>query len=535
MLSEGIDVSIKNSSLAPFPRISKHLFVVIFLALVQMLFFSFYGYMRHYNYLTSINDLGQFDQAVWGFLNGTPFLNSIYFDTRASWLCQHFNLILVSFVPFYVIHPTALWLVFAQAIALPLAAIPLFFLAKKIFKSENIACLWSIIYMCNPYVLNAASWDFQAVTLAVPLIVLGYYALEYKNFWLLLISCLFILLCKEHFGLLVVGFGLLWAIRYHKIKPALFLVLLGVTCFAIIVGVLMPMLSPTGDLLMMSSGKGQLSRYEWLGGSAGEVFFHIINNPIDIIRTILVTMQGWAYLFCLALPFLCFSLVEFWLLLPGLADFAVNLLSANPMPRSIYAYHSVTLVPVFLVSAMYGLLRCSKYCRKSFVLGVTLSCLSVSVILGYSLSSFYPLPGVFNSWSPTRIFPYHDPVLSEVKELVGTRSASVQANLGAHFSQRMEVYPFPKKIGQVDMIILNLESPTRNKQGHDPGMIGTLAHHLQLDPQIYLETVEELLSDNRYGVVLWKKPWLVLEKNVSHKKDVENIELWLQTLAIEWK
>ena len=99
----------------------------------------------------------------------------------------------------------------------------------------------------------------------------------------------------------------------------------------------------------------------------------------------------------------------------------------------------------------------------------------------------------------------------------------------------MEVYRFPSKIGEADMIILNLDSPTTLKQGYDPGIIGTLAHHLQMDPQLYLETVGELLINKRYGVVLWKTPWLVLEKNASHDKDVENIELRLQTLAVEWK
>ncbi len=500
-----------------------------------MAFFSFYGYVRHSNYLTSIVDLGVFDQAVWGFLNDAPFLNTILFDAMANWLGVHFNLILALFVPFYAIHPTALWLVFAQAIALPLAAIPLFYIAKGIFKSEFIACLWAIIYMCNPFILNAASWDFHAVTLAVPMIAFGYYAFENKKFRLLLVSCLLILLCKEHFGLLVVGFGLLWAFRHREVKPALFLVLLGVTCFALIVGVLMPMLSPTGGLLMISTQEVQLNRYGWLGNSAGEVSLRIISNPIEIIGTILVTMQGGIYLVALALPFMLFPFIEFWTLLPGLADLAANLLSANPMPRSVYAYHSATLVPIFMVSAMYGLRRCTKYFRKDLVLNMTVSCLIVSLLIGYSLSSFYALPGVINSWAPRNVVPNEDSVLLEVKELVGTRSVSVQANLGAHFSQRMEIYSFPTKIGQADMIILHLDSPTTLNQGHDPGTVGTLAHHLMMDPQFYLETVGELLIDKRYGVALWKTPWLVLEKDAFGDTDIDKIELRLQALAVEWQ
>lgn len=297
----------------------------------------------------------------------------------------------------------------------------------------------------------------------------------------------------------------------------------------------MPSLSPTGELLMISTEEVQLNRYGWLGNSAGEVSLRIITHPIDIIGTILVSMQGGTYLIALALPFMLFSFIEFWILLPGLADLAVNLLSANPMPRSVYAYHSATLVPIFMVSAMYGLHRCSKYFRKDLILGMTVSCLIVSVLTGYSLSSFYALPGVIESWAPRNAVPNDDPVLLEVKKLVGIHSVSVQANLGAHFSQRMEIYPFPGKIGQAEMIILNLESPTSLNQGHDPGAVGTLAHHLMMDPQFYLETIGELLIDKRYGVALWKTPWLVLQKDATGDTDVDKIEQRLQALAGEWQ
>ena len=282
--------------------------------------------------------------------------------------------------------------------------------------------------MCNPFILNAAAWDFHPVTLAVPLIAIGYYALEYKNFRLLFVSCIVILLCKVHFGLLVVGFGLLWVIKHREFKRSLLLCLLGVSCFTLIIGVLMPMLSPTGELLMMSTGNGQVSRYGWLGSSAGEVFLKIINDPIAVIKTVFVSMHGWVYLFLLALPFLGFSIFELCSLLPGLADFAVNLLSSNGMPRSIYSYHSAALVPVFTVSAMYGLHRCSKFSRKGLALGVTVCCLSVSLFMGYSFSSFDVLPGSIKFWAPKRIVPYNDPVLLKVKALVGTHSATVQAN-----------------------------------------------------------------------------------------------------------
>jgi uncharacterized membrane protein len=512
-------------------RSNRYLIFLSLLVLIQAGFFVFYGYTRHTNYLTSIIDLGQFDQAIWGFLNGHPFLNTVLFNAESSWLGGHFNLILLLFVPFYAIVPSVNWLIIAQSLALSFTAIPLFFLSRKMFNSDAVACLWAIAYLFNPFVLNAAAWDFHAVTLAVPFIALAFYALECKNFRLLCCCCLIVLICKEHFGLLLVGFGLLWAIKYREARPALILVLLGSGCFVLIVGVLMPFFNPSGDLLMVSTGEGQLSRYKWLGDSAGEVFLHILNNPVEVVRTILFSMNGWIYLFLLALPLLFLPLLEFWALLPGIADFMVNLLSSNATPRSVYSYHSATLIPVVMAAAIYGLRRAG----RRLTLVVTVAVLLVSMVMGCFLSTFYPLPGGFFSWDLRQNTPLNDLVIHRVQERVGPRSVSVQSNIGAHFSQRMELYRFPNRVGDAEMIVLNLESPTWRIEGHNPVYVGTLAHHLQMDPRVYLSSIEDLLSDERYGVVLWDAPWLVLEKDVAHNQDVKPIEAHVQKLIVDWQ
>jgi hypothetical protein len=56
-----------------------------------------------------------------------------------------------------------------------------------------------------------------------------------------------------------------------------------------------------------------------------------------------------------------------------------------------------------------------------------------------------------------------------------------------------------------------------------------------MNPVLYLETIGKLLTDKRYAVALWKKPWLVLQKDASGDKDVDKIEMQLQVLAVEWQ
>lgn len=508
--------------------------VVTLLVMAEALFFGYYGYTKHTNYLSSIIDLGQFDQAVWGFLVGEPFLNTVLFATKANWLGGHFNPILVLFVPFYTLAPSVNWFIAAQALALPCAALPIYLLARRLFDSSNLALAWSVAYLCNPFVLNAASWDFHVVSLTVPCIALACYAVEVQKFrWLLLISLL-LLVCKEHFGLMVIGFGLLWGIKHRSLIPALILMALGGVGFALVVGLLMPMFSHTGELVMMTTESGQLDRYGWLGRSFKEVLQTIVQSPLEVIETAVIKMDGWVYLLLLGLPFLFLSLVQPWMLLPGLADFVVNLLSVNSLPRSIYSYHSATLIPVILVAAMYGL-RCCAPPRSKLAPRATFAMLLVSLVMGYFLSTFYPLPGHFFSWAPCAIAPVADPALADVKELVGDASISVQANLGAHFSQRRELYRFPQRVGDVEMIVLQLQSPTEHVVGENPRVVGSLGFHLQMAPRDYLARVETLLTDQQYGVIYYDSRWLVLGRGRNSTVSVDGVSEKLGDLAIKWQ
>ena len=217
-----------------------YLYVLLLTILAEVSFFFFYGISRHYNYLTSINDLGHMDQAIWGILYGKPFLNTDIFNTTVSRLGIHFDPILAFFAPFYIFLPSTVWLILAQAVAIPLTGLPIYFLARHVTKSEPVAFLWATATVFSPFVLSAASWDFHPVSLAVPFIALAYLAVEKKSYLALFASCLFILLCKEHFGLLVFGFGLIWFCRHREYGKSFTLVLLGLGHLYLVVKFVMP-------------------------------------------------------------------------------------------------------------------------------------------------------------------------------------------------------------------------------------------------------------------------------------------------------
>ena len=94
------------------------------LIIAHFLLFFFTGLFRHWGFLTSINDLGVFDQAIWGTLNGEFLLNTSQLNERINWLSFHFHPILLIFLPFYFVHSSVVWLIAGQAFAISITAWP---------------------------------------------------------------------------------------------------------------------------------------------------------------------------------------------------------------------------------------------------------------------------------------------------------------------------------------------------------------------------------------------------------------------------
>ena len=99
-----------------------------------------------------------------------------------------------------------------------------------------------------------------------------------------------------------------------------------------------------------------------------------------------------------------------------------------------------------------------------------------------------------------------------------------------------------KKLGEVDVIILRLDSPTMNinnipeKMKSDRKYFATtLDAHLQMDRTEYIATIERLLFDKEYGILYWNDPWLVFKRGVADHELRRQIEQKLNRLRKEWQ
>ncbi len=510
------------------------------------------GLSRHWSYMSSIMDLGVFDQILWNTLHGDFFKNTITFPYVTNYLGCHFNLILLLFAPFYAIIPSPAWFVIAQAASLSLTAWPLFLIAGQVFKCEKTALLWALIYLVNPFQLGAGSW-FHPVSLAVPFLAMALLAVVIKNERLLYASCLLVLACQEHFGPTVVGLGALWWLRNRSWRPALTLIAFGSLHLVLVLGVAMPFFSPTSAPLMLSEQQGALNRYNWLGTSLFGVLHTLATQPLWVWDKLL-SMGGVFYWILLVAPFwFLFPLLGIEFLLAGLGDLAANTLSAGLQQRNIFSYHSAGLIPALSVAALYGVARLSGWQKKFSALELTSLILIPSLAAGYAVFPA-PLPGAANSWEQAAFPLRPEPAVQAINQLVGNdASLSVQANVGAHFSQRQKIFTYPLNVGETDFVILRLASPTTNlfrlastsniNQASDPltknkflpSPANWLEVHLQLDRTQYLASIECLLSENTYGIALWNDPWLVLSRQTANRQQEMAVKQKVKQLQEGWQ
>ena len=165
-----------------------------------------------------------------------------------------------------------------------------------------------------------------------------------------------------------------------------------------------------------------------------------------------------------------------------------------------------------------------------------------SFVGGYVFAPL-PLPGAYNFWAPAHFLSRPDPRVQTIRSLVGDNaSVSAQANVGSHFSQRHEIYRYPNMVGQVDAIILRLESPTTNInnlpdkiKNNRKYLTGSLDSHLQMDRTEYVASIEYLLSSKDYGILIWNDPWLVFGRDMTNHESLQKVEQKLNQLRKEWQ
>lgn len=470
---------------------------------IFVVIFIFLSFGRHDALKSYLNDIGTYDQVIWNMLHGRFFQITTSMYNETNFLAGHFSLIFLFFVPFYAIWASPKWLLFFQALAVGLSAIPIYWLAKEKLKNYWIALVFLISYLLNPFLHNGLLYDFHEVVLAAVFASWAFYFLEKRKNKLFIIFSILLAICQEHLVLIVFMMGLYAFFIQKRRKFGLIVSAISIAYFLSVIAVAMPYFSHTGKPILLENNAQYGNRYAWLGASMPEIIKNIVSHPLAIL-TVILSAERLKYLSFLVLPVFSLGLYS-WPILILFPLVLINLLSANPMTYDILFYHSAVLIPFVYLAAIITFRRwflSDTYLRIFFTVIILISSIAASVIFGVTpFSQKYRL----SDYLPTD----HSRRIDELKKIVpADASLSVQHNLGPHFSERKEIYRFPLKKDEAQYIVLDQADPYRN----NPFQVFKFDYALQMEPDDWKKSIADLKKSSDYDIVYDQDGYLIFRK-----------------------
>ena len=157
-------------------------------------------------------------QAVWATAHGHPLAITNLQGDQVSRLGSHVDPILVAFAPLWWIWPSPSMLLAAQAIAIALGALPVFWLARKHLGSERAGLGFALAYLLYPAVQWLTLAEFHPVALACPLLLFAFWYLDEDRLVPFAIFAVLAALTKEEIPLVIAGMGIWYALSRKRYR-----------------------------------------------------------------------------------------------------------------------------------------------------------------------------------------------------------------------------------------------------------------------------------------------------------------------------
>ncbi len=508
-----IQAKLNNQNLGGDDRRFK---LVLFIAIAAQALITFaYAVTLHFEFKTSGVDGMVYEQLMRNVLDGNGLVSSINYPYLPQpWLAFHFSPILYFLVPFYWVYPHFQTLLAVGSLCVALAAWPIYLTASAILQDSFQALLMALLYLLNPFVVNGVLWDFHEVDLAPLVLSWMLWAVVHGKARVLVALSVVLMCIKEHYGLSVAGFGLLWMWQWRQPRLGMGLVVAGCAVLAFVFLYVIPHFNPT-HLPAMMNADSPSDRFGWMASSEGR------SEQLPLLARAAVF-----YGVLLLLPYLLLPLASFMWLLPAVADVAANVLSKVESMRSVDTYYSMTLVPVLTVACCQTIKRYARAGSRFSANDVMLPIMVAAAGFAY-VELALPFSEMGNIWelsSPR--FGYEDSdkkAVGKISVMIGDDSAlAAQMNILPHFRPRYRMSTFPDGHGDLEYVVLQLRFPFAHAVRVFGAPFGGAG-------KSFMGAVDSLLHDPRWGVVYYADGWVVLKKNgaerpVERKQAVEALD-----------
>ena len=437
--------------------------------------FAALSVLRHEAFETGRFDLGNMVQAVWSTAHGHLLQVTNLHGAQISRLAAHVDPILIVFAPLWWIWPSPSLLLTAQALAVALGALPLFWLARKHTGSERAGLGLSLAYLLFP----ATEWmtlnEFHPVSLACPLLLFAIWYLDEDR--LLPFACFAALaaLTREEVPLVIAGLGIWYAIGRRRWLAGGTIAAAGVAASAIAIQVVIPHFH--------GAESSFYGRYDAVGGSAAGIVRKAFTDPGRLL-SVAFDHRGTHYLLNLLLPMAGLALLSPLLLVALIPELALNLLSSVDAQSSIHYHYVAAEIPILFAAAAIGAGRLGRWAGTAGTVVV------LTAILGNYWLGPIPLwrfvPGGQTFQAKSAHVSRHDRIAARMLKLIpATAPVTATNSLGAHLSERKRIFSFPY-LRDATWLIVDEQKPS-------------LGDHN--DHRLGLKRIQQLRHDPRFRLV----------------------------------
>jgi uncharacterized membrane protein len=405
---------------------------------------------RHTVFQSGVFDLGIYDQVVYLISQGQPpissFLGFHHMGNHAAWAVYPLALL-------YKIYPSAYWLLGVQAVALALAALPTWYLAKEAGLKETQAVAIAAVYLLYPLVFNVNLFEFHPEVMAVPLLLGVVLAARVGQVGWFCLGVIFILGCKAVLSLTVAAMGV-WLLVFEKRRVC--------GTFALIAGVSWFLIASQVIIRLFSNQEvAAVERYGYLGDSVLEIASNLLLKP-EIILGRVFSLETLGYLALLVAPLI-------WGLAPqnltplvgAIPAFILNILSEKQAQRDLIHQYSLPIIP-FLILAVIGSLAAGRGWLRHRR-GIILWALLAFLVLGKYSFLWTRYLRTLNNWQATR---------EAIAQIQTSGDVLTTHSISPHVTHRPFVQFIddlsgpPPDFGRFEYILLNVRHPdgTRNPE-----------------------------------------------------------------------
>jgi uncharacterized membrane protein len=452
--------------------------------------------LQYRAYNTGRFDLGNMAQAVWSTAHGHPLEITNLQGEQVSRLGSHVDPILVAFAPLWWIWPSAAMLVAAQAVAIALGALPVFWLARKHLGSEQAALGFALAYLLYPAVQWLTLNEFHPVALACPLLLFGFWYLDEDRLVAFAAFAVLAALTKEEIPLVIAGMGVWYAVSRREWLIGGVIAVLGVFSTAISVEVVLPHFNE-------GASSSFYARYGDLGHSPGGILKTVVTDPGQVLSTIF-DRDGVHYLLDLLVPLLLLGVAAPMVLVAALPELGLNLLSTTDTQHSIHHHYTAGLIPPLIVATVLGAARLTRS-RPELRVPIAMTLVGAMVVANVVLGAvplWRDVPGGQTYRAYASHVETHDRITDRALRLIPDGAVvSATNSLGSHLSGRRRFLSFPY-IRDAQWIAADETQP---------------GYADRWDPEAMADSLARLRRDPRWRLVFSESGVLVFRRTTSSR------------------